>query len=61
MNLLALQLHGTRITGADLAELQSAPKLISLSITPAVDVDMAELHSLLPKCRILRIGDKNRK
>jgi len=60
VNLLALQLHGTRITGANLAELQSAPKLISLSITPAVDVDMAELRSLLPKCRILRIGDKSR-
>jgi len=58
-NLSQLQLHGTRISGDNLGQLQAAPKLTSLWITPAVEGDMTHLKLQLPNCLILRIGSKD--
>jgi Leucine-rich repeat (LRR) protein len=58
-NLSQLQLHGTRVTVENLGQLQAAPKLASLWITPTIEGDLTGLSLLLPKCRILRLGKQD--
>jgi hypothetical protein len=59
-HLTQLQLHGTRVTGASLGQLHDTPKLSALSISPAIDVDLAQLKLQLPQCRGLQIGPRNK-